>query len=543
MQQDDILFQTMTVRECLEFAARLKLPGTDEQKIARVDVLLKNLKLIKCQNTRIGGPLVKGVSGGERKRTSVGVELITDPSLIFLDEPTTGLDSFTATQVMGMLRDMAYVENRTVISTIHQPNSDIFELFDYLSLLARGKIIYFNKASKSVDYFTSIGFQCPEMSNPCDYFMSMMSKESIELDLEEEGQSVFDLDNEKINAEYEKLIQFFDAKYHLSELRCDASQVHPECPPLEGDEDIVNIKVSFCYQWKLLATRNFNNIVRLPQTSYVKLMTTTITALFASFLFWQTGPTNGGIQNVQGALFFMTMNCSFNAIQNVILIFPDERPVFLREVNNNMYEVTPYFWAKIVSEIPFSIIVPTVFGCIVYYCVGLKPDAGNFFVFLIILILIYNSFSGYSLIISASFSNKQLAVTLTPVLIVPFMLFAGFFVASSNIPYWLKEFEYLSIIKYGYQALMQNQFNEYYEERGNSDAYYYCLGGDGDGNPNPAGAQPNCDAITTTGCCNPLSQLGDQSMVSSMLCLLGLYVSCYLISWCILMKLSKSYND
>lgn len=446
----------MTVRECLEFAARLKLPGTDEQKICRVDVLLKNLKLIKCQNTRIGGPLVKGVSGGERKRTSVGVELITDPSLIFLDEPTTGLDSFTATSVMEMLGDMARVENRTVISTIHQPNSDIFEKFDRLALLARGKIIYFAEAHKSVEYFSNIGFACPEMSNPCDYFMSMMSIESIELDLEEEGGSVFDFDNEKIKAEYEKLIAFFDAKYMLSELRVDASIVHPDCTPLDGNEELVNIKIGFCYQFNLLATRNFRNIVRLPQTSYVKLLTTTVTALFASFLFWDTGPTVQGIQNVQGALFFMTMNCSFNAIQNVILIFPDERPVFLREVNNNMYKTTPYFWAKIVSEIPFSIVIPSVFGCICYYAVGLKPQAGNFFTYLLILILIYNAFSGYSLIISASFSNKQLAVTLTPVLIVPFMLFAGFFVASDNIPWYLKEFEYLSIIKYGYQALMRN---------------------------------------------------------------------------------------
>lgn len=115
----------------------------------------------------------------------MGVELITDPSLIFLDEPTTGLDSFTATGVMTMLREMAWKETRTVISTIHQPNTEIFFLFDYLSLLARGKIIYFGKADKSVDYFTSIGFKCPEMSNPADYFMSMMSIESIELEAEE----------------------------------------------------------------------------------------------------------------------------------------------------------------------------------------------------------------------------------------------------------------------------------------------------------------------------------------------------------------------
>lgn len=97
VQQDDVLLQSMTVRECLLFSAKLKLTGTEEEQAARVEAIIEDLKLNKCQNTFIGGPLIKGVSGGERKRTSIGVELITNPSLIFLDEPTTGLDSYTAT--------------------------------------------------------------------------------------------------------------------------------------------------------------------------------------------------------------------------------------------------------------------------------------------------------------------------------------------------------------------------------------------------------------------------------------------------------------
>jgi ABC-type multidrug transport system ATPase subunit len=86
---------------------------------------------------------MKGVSGGERKRASIGVELITNPSLIFLDEPTTGLDSFTALQVMQTLKELAQ-GGRTIITTIHQPNSDIYAMFDRLMLLAQGKIVYFN---------------------------------------------------------------------------------------------------------------------------------------------------------------------------------------------------------------------------------------------------------------------------------------------------------------------------------------------------------------------------------------------------------------
>jgi ABC-type multidrug transport system ATPase subunit len=104
----------MSVRECLTFAAKLKLKGSNDEKIRRVDEILEELRLTKAQNTKIGGPLVKGVSGGERKRTSIGVELITDPKLIFLDEPTTGLDSFTATSVMETLKDLAK-KGRTIV--------------------------------------------------------------------------------------------------------------------------------------------------------------------------------------------------------------------------------------------------------------------------------------------------------------------------------------------------------------------------------------------------------------------------------------------
>jgi ABC-type multidrug transport system ATPase subunit len=246
----------MTVRECLEFAARLKLPGTEEEKLSRVDDLIATLKLKKCENTKIGGPLVKGVSGGERKRTSIGVELITDPSLIFLDEPTTGLDSFTATSVMATLGQLAQYGNRTVVSTIHQPNSDIFEKFDRLLLLARGKIIYFNEASKSVEYFASINFPCPELSNPCDYFMTMMSKESIEFEIEDG-----EINQAEIDVKYEELINMFDKNYQKSALKCDLT-VPSDVRPLEGSG--VLQQTPWFYQFNLLAKRNFLNLVRLP---------------------------------------------------------------------------------------------------------------------------------------------------------------------------------------------------------------------------------------------------------------------------------------
>lgn len=165
------------------FAAKMRLQGSAESKERRVDYLIKRLRLSKAQNTKIGGALLKGVSGGERKRTSIGVEIITDPQMIFLDEPTTGLDSYTAFVLIDIFKELCS-ESKTVICTIHQPTSEMYAQFDRLMLLVEGKIIYFNKASLAVDYFSqiecdNIRFACPSKSNPADFFMDMMTKDNI----------------------------------------------------------------------------------------------------------------------------------------------------------------------------------------------------------------------------------------------------------------------------------------------------------------------------------------------------------------------------
>jgi len=203
--------------------------------------------------------------------------------LIFLDEPTTGLDSFTATSVIETLKELAN-SGRTVISTIHQPNSDIFELFDRLMLLAQGKIIYFNESRLAVDYFGTLGdkYRCPELSNPADHFMSIMSIESQEIadDLEDKNQ----LTQAQIQEEYSKRIDLFHTSYQKSALKNDHKAVHPEVKPITN-QDVQQNDVAWFYQLGLLLRRNFLNTIRLPQTSYVKLIVTIITAIFTIILF------------------------------------------------------------------------------------------------------------------------------------------------------------------------------------------------------------------------------------------------------------------
>ena len=127
----------------------------------------------------VGGPIIKGISGGEKKRTSIAFELISDPKVLILDEPTSGLDSLTSYIIVDYLKRLAKTQKKTIFMTIHQPNSEIFALFDRLLLLVEGKIIYQGNTRAATDYFgTNFTLNCPTFANPADYFMSIMHHES-----------------------------------------------------------------------------------------------------------------------------------------------------------------------------------------------------------------------------------------------------------------------------------------------------------------------------------------------------------------------------
>ena len=134
------MFNNLTVLETLTYSALLRLPANMslEKKQARVNTIIQRLGLSECQNTRI-----QGISGGERKRTAIGIELVTDPSILFLDEPTSGLDAFNAFNVIESIKKVTVQESKIVLMTIHQPRTDILELFDKILLLSRGQTVFF----------------------------------------------------------------------------------------------------------------------------------------------------------------------------------------------------------------------------------------------------------------------------------------------------------------------------------------------------------------------------------------------------------------
>lgn len=172
--QDDVLYPHLTVTETLVFTALLRLPNTvtKEQKVKHAKDVLEQLGLTKCKDSIVGSTTLRGVSGGERKRVSIGQELLINPSLLFLDEPTSGLDSTTAQRIVSTLWELAR-GGRTVVMTIHQPSSRLYYLFHKVLLLAEGNTLYFGKGSEAIEYFSSIGYAPAMAMNPSDFLLDL----------------------------------------------------------------------------------------------------------------------------------------------------------------------------------------------------------------------------------------------------------------------------------------------------------------------------------------------------------------------------------
>lgn len=172
--QHDFLYPHLTVYETLLFTALLRLPNSiaNDEKVQHVERVITELGLSRCQNSMIGGPLFRGISGGEKKRVSIGQELLINPSLVLLDEPTSGLDSTTAQKILTTIKQLANC-GRTVITTIHQPSSRLYHMFDKVLLLSEGCPIYYGPASTALDYFSSIGFSTSLTVNPADLLLDL----------------------------------------------------------------------------------------------------------------------------------------------------------------------------------------------------------------------------------------------------------------------------------------------------------------------------------------------------------------------------------
>ncbi|XP_072851318.1 broad substrate specificity ATP-binding cassette transporter ABCG2 isoform X2 [Pogona vitticeps] len=373
--QEDILTGTLSVRENLQFSANLRLPQdrNNVEKNLRVDAVIQELGLQDCADTKIGTEFLRGVSGGEKKRCSIGMELITSPSLIFLDEPTTGLDSNTANAIMRLLYQLSK-KGRTVIFSIHQPRYSIFKLIDHLTLINKGEIIFAGPAEDATDYFSSIGYECEHFNNPLDFFLDVISGEVVQ------SQPGENLGNKKdcrfsSNCSLEKnsLSNYYRQSSYYEQLQEDLNslQTFPNyCSDATSPKP--TYVTSFVHQLYIVSCRNVKQLVRNPQTSIGQLIMGIILSLLVGLIYYQIPDTlPEALQNRLGAFFFMVLTQIFGNLSAVDLFIYD-RKLFMHESARSYYRTSAYFLAKVFADLLPNRIVPMLlFSSISYFMMGL----------------------------------------------------------------------------------------------------------------------------------------------------------------------------
>lgn len=462
--QDDVVMGTLTVRENLQFSAALRLPTTmkNHEKNERINMVIKELGLEKVADSKVGTQFIRGVSGGERKRTSIGMELITDPSILFLDEPTTGLDSSTANAVLLLLKRMSK-HGRTIIFSIHQPRYSIFKLFDSLTLLASGKLMFHGPAQAALEYFASAGYQCEPYNNPADFFLDVINGDSSAVVLNREEEPQRESKTEEPSKREKPIIENLAEFYANSSIYRETKAELDRLPRTQKKKGILAFKettytTSFCHQLRWIARRSFKNLLGNPQASVAQLIVTTVLALIIGAIYFDLKNDSSGIQNRAGVLFFLTTNQCFTSVSAVEL-FVVEKKLFIHEYISGYYRVSSYFFGKLISDLlPMRFLPSVIFTCILYFMLGLKNEVGAFFIMMFSLMMVAYTASSMALAIAAGQSVVSVATLLMTISFVFMMIFSGLLVNLTTIEPWLSWLQYFSIPRYGYTALQYNEF-------------------------------------------------------------------------------------
>mmetsp|Transcript_17817 Transcript_17817/g.49335 ORF Transcript_17817/g.49335 Transcript_17817/m.49335 type:complete len:637 (-) Transcript_17817:430-2340(-) len=443
VEQDVTIPPTCTPREAIRFSARLRCDRNlgDDSIEAVVNDIIDKFRLGKCADTLIGGgPLMAGgLSGGEKKRVQCGVELVTNPEIVVLDEPTSGLDSYSAQSLVEILRKIADA-GATVIVTIHQPPPPVVRAIDNLLLLLGGRILYQGPMGEPLrEAFASNGFPKPEDYNIADWILEVAQTNTIE-DLEAKG--------------------FFAGERNPKKPRPKSIQPLGKTAASNARKANKN-HAGFFTQTRLLFDREIKKLVRDKMSFVVRIGSTTVFGLLFGTIFYAVGDASylqyPEVMASFGAIANLLISTMFGVAQSSLMEFPQDRPVFLREYSTNHYSVLPYFLAKFTLEC-FTVFLQVVVQLVAaFFLMGFQM---NFFHFLGLNFVLALASTSIGLFVGSCVEDPSVAAELMPALIVPQLLFSGFFIQINLIPEYLQWAQYVCSLTYAIRLAALYEFGE-----------------------------------------------------------------------------------
>eukprot|EP00931_Biecheleriopsis_adriatica_P055742 TRINITY_DN33024_c0_g1_i1.p1 TRINITY_DN33024_c0_g1~~TRINITY_DN33024_c0_g1_i1.p1 ORF type:complete len:728 (+),score=136.63 TRINITY_DN33024_c0_g1_i1:88-2271(+) len=497
--QDNSLLESDTAKECLEFSAYLRLPKdvSKEKRDDLVNELLVRLNLDGHEDVVVGSALRKGLSGGQQKRVAVGVELISDPKMLFLDEPLSGLDSYNAFSLVETLQNLAR-GGVPVMFTVHQPSSEIYEMLDDLIFLHAGEVIYSGPREDAVGHFASLGFRCPANYNPADYILFLIQKEQPEvvdnLKRQWKTSSCF----KKLEHRIAHAGDHFDPAGAKAEERMHVAHDSDSDSDSEGENEAPQGKVfgkpkrsrGCCSVQLAILRRDGRHYWRDKATILSAWIQTLFVSAIYGWLFLGAGHQNGtnlgiepsGQEQVElhpcsddayrptqcqrafqvhwGALGIVAINTMVGSISFAVTVFQQERSVFLREATGGYYSAFTYFASKSLFEIPIMGTCTLITIFTVYWMMGLNANP---------LVLAYEAFmlsaasSSIVFCLSAQANTPEEAMALSPIAQIPQFAFAGILLPNEMVPATLRWVKWLCPLYYGMNMMALSEWSDVFE--------------------------------------------------------------------------------
>ncbi|KAL8130556.1 LOW QUALITY PROTEIN: hypothetical protein V2J09_019711 [Rumex salicifolius] len=475
-EQTDIHSSQITVEESLIFSAWLRLPNNigSETRNDFVSEVLETIELDEIKDALVGIPGVNGLSTEQRKRLTIAVELVSNPSVIFMDEPTTGLDARAAAIVMRAVKNVTET-GRTVVCTIHQPSIDIFEAFDELILLKTGgQIIYSGPLGQHsqniIQYFQSIPGvpKIRDNYNPSTWMLDVTSTSAEHL-LEVDFAQIYH--NSVLHNSLDQLVKINTCKGFITVsmpliIRNTEELVKQLSTPPSSSEDLhfpTRFSQNGLEQFKSCLWKLHLSYWRSPQYNSTRLLQTLVSSLIFGLLFWQQGRNIKNQQSlftVFGSMFAGVIFLGINNCSNVLPHVAMERTVVYRERFAGMYSSWAYSFAQVTIEIPYLLTEAILFTIITYPMIGYHVSAYKIFwyCYAMFCTLMYFNFLGMMLV--SLTPNFQAASIIASTFYSMFNLFAGFLITKPRIPGWWIWLYYLCPTSWTLFGMLSSQYGD-----------------------------------------------------------------------------------